>query len=91
MEAAVTGDWTLLDQQVLPSSPQQQQQAATQQQPTAQQQQQPGGGGGGGAAGPGRAPEDPSLQVPVTCVNLLHANPKKVSELMLSEHFHEVG
>ena len=31
--------------------------------------------------------EDVSFKVPITCINLLHANPKKASELMLSEHF----
>ncbi len=66
VEAALSGDWTLLE----------------------------GAAGGGGQVqqqlqlgGPGT---DPSARVPVTCVNLLHANPKKLSELMLSEHFHEV-
>lgn len=35
----------------------------------------------------GGHPTDASILVPITCVNLLHANPKKASELMLSEHF----
>lgn len=30
-------------------------------------------------------------EVPVTCINLLHANPKKASELMLSSHFQDVS
>ena len=38
---------------------------------------------------PGRG-TDPSMLLPVTCVNLLHVNPKKASELMLSSHFQEV-
>lgn len=44
----------------------------------------------GQPAGPQQRQGDASLGVAVTCVNLLHANPKKLSELMLSEHFHEV-
>ncbi len=34
---------------------------------------------------------DASCRVPVTCINLLHANPKKASELMLSSHFQDVS
>mgnify|MGYP001147446093 CR=1 FL=1 len=77
MEAAINGDWTLVQGAGVSNG---QQQPGWGQQPQQRQQQQ-----GIPAAA------DPSLQVPVTCVNLLHANPKKLSELMLSEHFHEVG
>lgn len=43
--------------------------------------------------GPGgsEGEEDASCRVPVTCINLLHANPKKASELMLSSHFQDVS
>uniref|UniRef100_A0A1D2A0P7 Phosphoinositide phosphatase SAC9 n=2 Tax=Auxenochlorella protothecoides TaxID=3075 RepID=A0A1D2A0P7_AUXPR len=52
------------------------------------------GGQGGGGATPANpaASEDAAeegLHVPVTCVNLLHCNPAKASELMLSSHFQE--
>ncbi len=78
VEAAINGDWTLV--QGAGASNGQQQPAGRGQQPQLRQQ-----------PGTPAASADPSLQVPVTCVNLLHANPKKLSELMLSEHFHEVG
>lgn len=41
------------------------------------------------ASSSGSSRDDPSLQVPITCVNLLHCNPKKAAELMLSSHFQE--
>jgi hypothetical protein len=47
------------------------------------------------SAAAGAAPQGPeseqdaSCRVPVTCINLLHANPKKASELMLSSHFQD--
>eukprot|EP00887_Chlorella_sp_A99_P003928 scaffold11.g3928.t1 len=59
----------------------------------------PGGADAGGAAqaaaaaaaaAEARPGEDPSAEVPITCVNLLHCNPKKAAELMLSSHFQEV-
>lgn len=42
--------------------------------------------------GAGQPPsgEELSQMVAVTCINLLHANPKKASELMLSSHFQDV-
>ena len=57
-----------------------------------------GGGNASGeqpavAAGAGAqegAGEDLSTEVPITCINLLHCNPKKAAELMLSTHFQEV-
>lgn len=56
-----------------------------------QQQKQQGlpacGGGGAGSAGG----EAVCQGVAVTCINLLHANPKKASELMLSSHFQDVS
>jgi hypothetical protein len=47
---------------------------------------QSGSSAGGGAVGAGAA----GIDVPVICVNLLHMNPRKASELMLSSHFMEV-
>lgn len=42
------------------------------------------------AAGQPPSEEELSNMVAVTCINLLHANPKKASELMLSSHFQDV-
>jgi hypothetical protein len=42
-------------------------------------------------ADPAAAVEAAGACVPVTCINLLHANPKKASELMLSSHFQDVS
>lgn len=47
-------------------------------------------GQGAHAAGDRRSEEELSQMVAVTCINLLHANPKKASELMLSSHFQDV-
>ncbi|KAL4449511.1 hypothetical protein ABPG77_007155 [Micractinium sp. CCAP 211/92] len=46
-------------------------------------------GQGAHAAGDRRSEEELSQMVAVTCINLLHANPKKASELMLSSHFQD--
>lgn len=46
-------------------------------------------GAGVQAPGGGESEQDASCRVPVTCINLLHANPKKASELMLSSHFQD--
>ena len=48
-------------------------------------------GAGVQAPGGGESEQDASCWVPVTCINLLHANPKKASELMLSSHFQDVS
>ncbi|EFN60062.1 hypothetical protein CHLNCDRAFT_133330 [Chlorella variabilis] len=72
--AAAAGAAAGAAQELGPAEQQQGQQAQQAQQ---QQQQQHSGCEGGG------------LGVPVTCINLLHANPKKASELMLSSHFQD--